>query len=253
LNKSTIEDAEVILIGFSRGAFTVRCVAQFMYEVGLLTKSGLRHLPKLFKFWKQVKVCKKRDTNWIELERRKKDLVAWGELLIEREAICIKACAVWDTVSAIGIPMPGQIPQFGRKKYRTVNNIVPDNIELAIQALALDETRRRFKPMIWSKRSLNKDDPSLIQCWFAGQHSDVGGGTNEITLANITLAWMVGQLTDKIQFNKESLWAITTTRAWSKPSPNDIDLELNINPQLQDLIRSCKVVASSPITSDLCK
>ena len=228
----------------------MRCVAQFMYEVGLLTKSGLRHLPKLFKLWKQVEVCEKRDTtNWIELERLKKDLVAWGELLKDREAICIKACAVWDTVSAIGIPMPGQIPQLGRKKYRTVNNIVPDNIELAIQALALDETRRRFKPMIWDKSSLHKDH-KLIQCWFAGQHSDVGGGTNEITLANITLAWMIGQLTDKIQFNSESLWSTTTTRPWSKPSPNDIDLK---NSEFEGLIRSCKVVASSPITSDLCK
>jgi uncharacterized protein (DUF2235 family) len=222
-----------------------------MHEVGMLTKSGLRHLPKLFKLWKQVEVCEKRDTtNWAKLERLKKDLVAWGELLEGRKAICIKVCAVWDTVSAVGIPMPGQIPQLGRKKYRTVNNIVPDNIELAIQALALDETRRRFKPMIWDEGSPDEDNPKLIQCWFAGQHSDVGGGTNEITLANITLAWMIGQLTNKIQFHHESLWATTTTRAWSKPSPNDIDLN---NPQLRDLIRRCKVVASSPITSDLCK
>lgn len=196
-----------------------------MSEVGLLTKSGLRHLPKLFKLWKQVKVCQDTDANWVKLERLKTDLVGWGELQTDPAAIRIEACAVWDTVSAVGVPMPGQIPQLGQRKYRTVNHIVPRNIELAIQALALDETRRRFKSMIWDEKRAREDGVRVIQCWFAGQHSDVGGGTNEITLANITLAWMIGQLTDKIQFNHECLWVTTTTRAWSKPSPNDINLE----------------------------
>jgi uncharacterized protein (DUF2235 family) len=44
----------MVLIGFSRGAFTVRCVAQLIEEVGLLNRSGLRHLPKLFRIWKSL-------------------------------------------------------------------------------------------------------------------------------------------------------------------------------------------------------
>lgn len=74
LNKSRSDD-EVVLIGFSRGAFTVRCVAQFMHDVGLLTKSGLRHLPELYKLWKRVDKKAPNSLEATELERLKTKLV----------------------------------------------------------------------------------------------------------------------------------------------------------------------------------
>ena len=39
-------------------------------------------------------------------------------------------------------------------------------------ALALDERRADFPVMRWQ----NNDDPKLTERWFAGVHSDVGGG-----------------------------------------------------------------------------
>ena len=220
-----------------------------MKEVGLLTKSGLRHLPKLFKLWKRVEVCEDSDKNWDCLARLKAVLVDWGELATyenDPALVHIHACAVWDTVSAVGVPMLGQIRQLPQKKFRTVNGTIPENVKLAIQALSLDERRRRYKPMIWDTPPPGNDQ-ELIQCWFAGNHSDVGGGNKDMTLANLALAWMIGQLTNNIQFDQDRLWVTTTTRAWSKPSPTG-----PIDKDLEYLQRLCRVVATSPITQGLC-
>ena len=220
-----------------------------MEEVGLLTKSGLRHLPKLFKLWKRVEICEDSDESWKILSKLKSVLVNWEELkTYEKDpaSVRIHACAVWDTVGAVGVPMLGQIRQLPQKKFRTVNGTIPRNVELAIQALSLDERRRRYKPMIWDTPPLGSGQ-KLVQCWFAGNHSDVGGGNKDMTLANLALAWMIGQLTDKIQFDHDSLWVTTTTRAWSKPSPTS-----HTDNNLQHLERFCKVVATSPVTQDLC-
>lgn len=142
--------------------------------------------------------------------------------------------------------MPAHIPQPPRRRYRTVGESIPKNIKLAIQALALDETRRHFKPMVWDERK-KLEHQELIQCWFAGNHGDVGGGNKDMTLADISLAWMIGQLTDKTHFDQNNLWAITTTRSWSKPSPSDDPTDTSLDPR----IRNCKVVATAPISPDL--
>ena len=35
---------------------------------------------------------------------------------------------------------------------------------------------------------------TLRQVWFPGVHSNIGGGIDDQSLANITLAWMISQL-----------------------------------------------------------
>jgi uncharacterized protein (DUF2235 family) len=47
---------DIILIGFSRGAFTARCVASMINRIGLLTPAGLYHLPKLYEYWSKQTV-----------------------------------------------------------------------------------------------------------------------------------------------------------------------------------------------------
>lgn len=42
---------EIFLIGFSRGAFTVRSIAGLIASIGLLTKKGLPHFYEVFKDW----------------------------------------------------------------------------------------------------------------------------------------------------------------------------------------------------------
>jgi T6SS, Phospholipase effector Tle1-like, catalytic domain len=47
--------------------------------------------------------------------------------------------------------------------------------------------------------------PELIQCWFPGHHSDVGGGNADHKIQNITLAWMIDQFNSRgiLDFNMD--------------------------------------------------
>ena len=45
----------------------------------------------------------------------------------------------------------------------------------------------------------------LRQVWFAGSHGNVGGGCDDQELANITLAWMMAQLSPWLDFNRSYL------------------------------------------------
>jgi hypothetical protein len=65
-------------------------------------------------------------------------------------------------------------------------------VENAFQALALDERRTAFGPALWEKPAGNRT--KLRQVWFPGVHSNVGGGYDDQELSNITLAWMMSQL-----------------------------------------------------------
>src|SRR5262249_17490894 len=62
-------------------------------------------------------------------------------------------------------------------------------IENAYQALAIDERRKPFKPNIWVRPPGWQGQ--LEQAWFAGVHSNVGGGYWPDGLANEALHWIV--------------------------------------------------------------
>jgi uncharacterized protein (DUF2235 family) len=71
----------------------------------------------------------------------------------------------------------------------------------ARHALAIDENRADFAHVPWvfdgDARQRTTDEPELLrQIWFAGDHSDIGGGyiENESRLSDNTLDWLLGQL-----------------------------------------------------------
>jgi uncharacterized protein (DUF2235 family) len=74
-----------------------------------------------------------------------------------------------------------------------------DKVWYARHALSIDENRRDFDRVIWgSTQNKGPERPDefpdwLQQMWFAGNHSDVGGGypENEARLSDISLEWMV--------------------------------------------------------------
>lgn len=125
---------EIFLIGFSRGAFTVRCVAALIEDVGLLTKRGLVHLKEVYGLWKEK--CPD-DRSVFKSNARIADLQKEGSIVGN---VKVKACAVWDTVSALGVPLPMATLQY-KKLLGFVNRRVCSNIEFAFQALALSEKR----------------------------------------------------------------------------------------------------------------
>ncbi|KAI2615664.1 hypothetical protein GGR54DRAFT_262851 [Hypoxylon sp. NC1633] len=177
---------EIFLIGFSRGAFAVQCLASFLNETGLLKAQGLSYLRGLFSLW-QNQAFRRIGLNEKSLVQTKMD--EYVETLREKkilQEVSIKACVVWDTVAALGLPTPWSRP------LSFVGRGVPKAVENAFQVLALDEIRAQFKPRVWDSK---EGKTHVKQCWFLGSHADVCGG-GDAALGAVTLIWVIAQLRD---------------------------------------------------------
>ena len=68
-------------------------------------------------------------------------------------------------------------------------------MDAAFQALAIDGERNSFGPTPWT--SGPRADQHVEQVWFAGVHSDVGGGYPDPALAEIALLWMADRARER--------------------------------------------------------
>ena len=183
-----VEGDELFFFGFSRGAYTVRALAGMIGAVGLLHSQDLHNLPTAFGYY---------NTH----PEKRKHLPFYEAFIASHHTreIRIKFLGVWDTVGALGVPIPYLGP-FTRKWVGFFNTELGSHIEYAYHALAIDERRGPFKPSLWSQCEQHPDRLSctkdVCQVWFPGSHSDVGGGTRETALSNESLLWMVNRARD---------------------------------------------------------
>ena len=81
------------------------------------------------------------------------------------------------------------------------NRVLSDRVVCARHALALDDERTTFHPVLWTEKDEkpavpDKDgrrwikDERLSQVWFVGMHANVGGGYPDDALAHIPLVWI---------------------------------------------------------------
>ena len=83
----------------------------------------------------------------------------------------IKFLGVWDTVDAVGGPFhSSDIINALFHRFKFPDQKLSERIDCAYHALAIDEARAAFEPRLW------ESDPRVHQVWFAGVHSNVGGG-----------------------------------------------------------------------------
>lgn len=170
-------DDELFLFGFSRGAFTVRSLAGFMKMIGLIHKDDDYYLPEMYDCYENAKGPG--TPEWQKAFHRVKE---------RRPCPPIKFVGVWDTVGALGAPgLLGQLINRNKYKYHDVE--LNETIQNAYQALAINERRRPFKPNLW--RLQPAWTGQVEQAWFAGVHSNIGGGYAPDGLANETLHWIV--------------------------------------------------------------
>ncbi|KAK7935985.1 hypothetical protein PG985_001480 [Apiospora marii] len=168
-NASSVLD-EIILAGFSRGAFTVRCLARFVNDVGLLRRSGLAFLQTVYKLWRDNAGYS--PPRWLAPSKWPKEYKKYFETLIA----LTKVSAMWgDPLSFVG-------------------NNVPNNVENAFQAVSLHEKRKMFRPMLWEREGNQETNANIKQCIFAGCHSDIGGGNTDPALSSASFFWMMGQI-----------------------------------------------------------
>ncbi|KZL84210.1 hypothetical protein CI238_11757, partial [Colletotrichum incanum] len=217
---------EIILVGFSRGAYIVRSVAGMIADLGLLTREGVEHFWPIFKDMENWNNHRYRDEfptvpfdnkpkgeGAADVYRSRLEKLGMTRVRQEEgngEIIKVKAVAVWDTVGSLGIPQIAWLNKLGvyasNQEFRFWDTSLSDRIEHAFQALALDETRYSFQPAVWERLEANRLSTDLRQVWFPGNHTNCGGGWNDQGMANITLAWMMDQLASiGVEFNHRVL------------------------------------------------
>jgi uncharacterized protein (DUF2235 family) len=177
--------------GFSRGAYTVRSLAGMIHNCGLLKKEHSGRIGEAFEMYRsRLKKFHPDESRSIEFRNAYSRFVK------------IKFLGVWDTVGALGIPLVGRLAR--QSKYRFHDTKLSPIIECAYHPLAIDERRAPFKPSIWA---IKRGRGHTAQPWFAGAHSDVGGGyKDDHGLADVTLNWMAERATEcGLQFNETIL------------------------------------------------
>ncbi len=164
---------ELFLFGFSRGAYTVRSLVGLLRNCGLLKKRCAHLIPRAFRMYRSP---------------AKPDVATARKFRATcSRTVTVKFLGVWDTVGALGIPL-GLFGRSNEKKYGFHDTRISRIVEHAYHALAIDEKRKPFKPTIWKTKPDRKNSE---QAWFAGVHSDVGGGYPDTGLSYKAFLWMV--------------------------------------------------------------
>ncbi|KAI0301180.1 hypothetical protein B0F90DRAFT_1668043 [Multifurca ochricompacta] len=238
LMQNYLEGDKVCFFGFSRGAYTARALAGMLHKVGLLSKDNFEQIPFAYKLYKSSS-----DKNNKLAVRFKK--------AYSRD-VPIDFLGVWDTVASTGILKSRTLPFVGTN----------DTIRIFRQALSLDERRAKFLPNSYHRpvtdlgpqslqtlpplrrfianakfiskgrkrirdtpntaRQNNESNERVREVWFAGSHSDVGGGHSDDTelymLSNISLRWMIREIMkteSPVQFDDTAFeqWKTTFERA----------------------------------------
>ena len=233
--------------GFSRGAFTIRVVAGFIARIGLVRYNGndadlARDAEIAYREYRKARNFKSGANILIGPLRALRDWVshtifrkpAFRQLdLTEVEKIDF--LGVWDTVDAYGGPID-EITRAIDYWYWPLS--MPDQfmnrkIGRACHALALEEERDSFHPVLWDDRYVRNDDKlyavdyswkpapadsdrplaqidreRISQVWFVGVHSDIGGGYSRAGLSYHSLAWMMERA------NVYGLQYLTTQASW---------------------------------------
>lgn len=144
----------VFIFGFSRGSYAARRLAGLISQCGVPVSADDVELA-----WQ---IYLKRDlASAAELKKR-------GNLF----DIPVEMVGVWDTVKTT------TDEDFN-------DHHLPSCVVAGYHAMAIDEKRKFFPVLQWDA------DDRVRQTWFAGVHSDVGGGYTACGLSDITLQWMI--------------------------------------------------------------
>lgn len=181
---------EVFVLGFSRGAATARALTRYLdWAGGLPAKRDAYYLPRFFREY----VVSRGRRSAAEVRRaidaeRAVERVA-REPLPPFEPVEITFLGVWDTVMALGsrFRAAGESTSTASRSFH-VDSRPAACVRHARQALAIDEARYDFRPEVWTGA---RPGQSLEQRWFAGVHSNVGGGYVDDGLANLAFHWIL--------------------------------------------------------------
>lgn len=176
---------ELFLFGFSRGAFTVRSLG------GLINNSGILRPEHAGKLEHSYDLYRSRTKS---SHPRRAESVLFRKTYAWQDRTPVKFIGVWDTVGALGNPLLLMKSPLSRR-YKFHDTSLSSTVENAFHAVAIDEKRKHFRAALW-KQQAHVTAQKLEQRWFVGVHSDIGGGTPNKGLSDLTLQWLAGKARD---------------------------------------------------------
>lgn len=227
------DNDRIILFGFSRGAYTARCLAGMIHKVGLLPAHNKSQIPFAYEYYKDG------------------SKTGWKMSIDFKRTFCMDVSVhfigVFDCVASVGF-IPRRLPlsstpynkakyfrhamaldehraKFKSCRFQRQDYIGDDEMEQLTAAAAVEDGERSW---LGRKSSVNgapseksetlkgsgeetmynynltrrqllerSQDTDVLEVWFAGAHADVGGGAvkNEKRhkLSQIPLRWMLRQ------------------------------------------------------------
>lgn len=206
---------EIFVFGFSRGAFSARTFVGLMRHVGPISRlhsaqidnavnlyhqrvedddSASENILRAFRTDYSSNVCiSEEEDDW-----RAQNIPDYVKGVIP--VLKVKYLGVWDTVAALGVPqeLPGSAQMNVNCSYHDPS--VTTFIESARHAVAIDERRVLFPPVLFGDltalnlaKEFRVDDENAPyqERWFPGGHGSVGGGGDFRGLSDGALAWIL--------------------------------------------------------------
>jgi uncharacterized protein (DUF2235 family) len=163
----------IFIFGFSRGAYCARAMAGLLNLIGVM-RPGSENLVRY-----AVSNYARRNPKW-----RKDDWIKAKQFasVMSQEVdghfwVPVTYLGLWDTVKAPGILRRSMEWPFTR----TLPNVVAGR-----HAVSIDEKRRPFREYL-----IDEAQTAIDEVWFAGVHSDVGGGfLDQPRLGDVALKWI---------------------------------------------------------------
>jgi uncharacterized protein (DUF2235 family) len=169
----------IFMFGFSRGAYAVRSLAGIIDHIGLLKQECAteRNIRQVFRHYRN--------------RTHSRNLTEFSDALCYKD-VHIEMIGAWDTVKALGIQYP-LLWRLAPKPTDFHDHTLGNATKNGFHALAMDEDRRAFTPILWQTRP--GWHGRLQQAWFRGAHGDVGGHLGNFQeargLSNIPLVWIL--------------------------------------------------------------
>lgn len=213
---------KVYIFGFSRGAYAARVLNSLLYHAGLPKKPDRLTYPDLAEaVYGLVKVESDYPAQYEPLRRQRVQDDLRERKLGEAPAVAVEVLGLWDTVEALG--SPNWLSRIGHKAQiqqhladvDNANSRYGDklcNVQYAFHAMSIDDNREWiFTPQLLTRRHLiagcspaerppildehgNVRPDRLREVWFAGAHSDVGGGYSDARMSGVSLNWMLKEI-----------------------------------------------------------
>lgn len=169
---------QISLFGFSRGAFAARSIIGLLINLGVLRSDQLHYVREALALYRR--------------DHRREEAQAFAETHCHEVKPEITFVGVWDTVVRFGpllAPLQDLLVSVLKERFGLYDHQIPHTVKHFCHALALDERRAAFWP--WRAERLKGSPRDQVEeTWFAGVHSDVGGGYPDTRLADFPLRWI---------------------------------------------------------------